>query len=77
MIIFKNFVVFIDVSAGSTIDWAKAVMGIKYPYLLELRPGSKTPEYWNLGFVMPEHYMKQIAPETYAGIKSIFYTLAN
>ena len=66
---------FKDESAGSAEDYAKAEMGIKYSYILELRPGSNTPEDWEYGFVMPERYLKQIAPETYAGIKAVYYTL--
>ncbi len=67
---------FKDESAGSAEDYAKGELGIKYSYILELRPQTNSKEDWEYGFIMPEHYMNQIAPETYAGIKAVYYSLA-
>jgi len=62
------------ISSGSSADYAKAALGIKYSYVLELRPGKNTYDS-RFGFVMPESFMPLIAPETFNGMKEFFYSL--
>ncbi len=62
------------INSGSACDWAKADLNIKYSYVLELRPGKNSLENY-FGFVMPESKMPLVAPETYAGMKSFFFSI--
>jgi len=65
-----------DVNSGSGKDWAYGALGIKYSYVLELRPGMKSPDY-RYGFALPEDRMQKVATETYAGMKALYYALVN
>lgn len=61
------------VNTGSSKDWAKDA-GIKYSYVLELRPGPNTPDYI-YGFALPEDRMPLVATETYLGIKAFINSI--
>jgi hypothetical protein len=50
------------------------MLGIKYSYVLELRPGMSSPDY-RFGFALPEDRMPKVATETYAGMKALYYSL--
>ncbi len=57
-------------AAGSSVDWAYAVEGVKYSYALELRDTGRH------GFLLP---VDQIAPtnaETYAGLTAMVEEMA-
>ena len=56
--------------SGGASDWAYNEMGVRYSYLLELRPGRGTDD-WDYGFVLPEDRMPLVATETYIGIKAL------
>jgi len=53
-------------SSGGTIDWAKAVAGIKYTIALELRPTANSRN----GFLLPENQVPLAGEETYQGLKA-------
>ena len=44
---------FFGPSSGGSLDWAKAIAGIKYSVCLELRPGNSGPDS-TYGFILPE-----------------------
>lgn len=61
-------------NSGSGKDWAYGELGIKYSYVLELRPGSESPDY-RYGFMLPEDRLPKVATETFAGMKALYYSL--
>jgi hypothetical protein len=65
---------FEDVNTGSSIDWAKGVAKVKYTYVLELRPGQGSADYYH-GFALPESSMPLVATETYLGIKAFLNSI--
>lgn len=54
-------------AAGGSDDWAKSKMGIKFVYLLELRPD----EHVNFGFILDEEHLKPTLTETWEGVKVV------
>ncbi|KAH7728536.1 Peptidase M14 [Aphelenchoides avenae] len=54
-------------SSGGSDDWAKAKGGVKYVYLLELRPGE---EEWD-GFLLDRRQLIPTGRETWEGIKVV------
>nr|CRZ23309.1 Bm5607 [Brugia malayi] len=54
-------------ASGGSEDWAKQTAGIKYVYLLELRPDEKN---WD-GFILDERQLIPTATETWAGIRVV------
>ncbi|KAM3720590.1 putative carboxypeptidase suro-1 [Dirofilaria immitis] len=54
-------------ASGGSEDWAKQTAGIKYVYLLELRPDEKN---WD-GFILDEQQLIPTATETWAGIRVV------
>uniref|UniRef100_A0A5S6QAR0 ShKT domain-containing protein n=1 Tax=Trichuris muris TaxID=70415 RepID=A0A5S6QAR0_TRIMR len=54
-------------ASGGSDDWAKAVAGIKYSYLLELRPHRDS---WQ-GFLLDESHILPTGKETWEGIKVV------
>ncbi|KAI6208447.1 hypothetical protein M3Y96_00116300 [Aphelenchoides besseyi] len=60
-------------SAGGSDDWAKAKAGVKYVYLLELRPGE---EEWD-GFLLSQHQLIPTARETWEGVKVVLNAVLN
>ncbi|KAE9550889.1 hypothetical protein FO519_005892 [Halicephalobus sp. NKZ332] len=54
-------------SAGGSDDWAKAKAGVKYVYLLELRPGE---EQWD-GFLLDRKQLIPTSRETWEGVKVV------
>lgn len=54
-------------SAGGSDDWSKAKAGVKYVYLLELRPGE---EEWD-GFLLDRRQLIPTGRETWEGIKVV------
>lgn len=62
------------INSGSSKDWAYGELKIPYSYVLELRPGSKSPDS-KYGFTLPEDRMPFVSEETYAGIKEFFYSI--
>ena len=63
-----------DINSGGSSDWTKGVLNIKYSYVLELRPGRQSQDFY-YGFIMPQSRMPLIATETYAGMKAFFYSI--
>ncbi|VDN29028.1 unnamed protein product [Gongylonema pulchrum] len=56
-----------DPSAGGSDDWAKAKAGVKFVYLLELRPGE---EEWD-GFLLDRRQLIPTGRETWAGVRVV------
>ena len=56
-------------NTGSSKDYFYGQENIKYSYVLELRPGSNSPDAV-YGFTLPEDRMPLVATETYIGIKA-------
>ncbi|VDD95629.1 unnamed protein product, partial [Enterobius vermicularis] len=54
-------------ASGGSEDWAKQSAGIKYVYLLELRPDEKN---WD-GFILEERQLIPTAAETWAGVRVV------
>lgn len=54
-------------SAGGSDDWAKAKAGVKFVYLLELRPGE---EEWD-GFLLDRRQLIPTGRETWAGVRVV------
>nr|AVA09650.1 putative effector protein [Heterodera avenae] len=54
-------------SAGGSDDWAKSKAGVKYVYLLELRPGE---EEWD-GFLLDRRQLIPTGRETWEGVKVV------
>uniref|UniRef100_A0A0R3RGL8 ShKT domain-containing protein n=1 Tax=Elaeophora elaphi TaxID=1147741 RepID=A0A0R3RGL8_9BILA len=54
-------------ASGGSEDWAKQTAGVKYVYLLELRPDEKN---WD-GFILDERQLIPTATETWAGIRVV------
>ena len=52
---------------GTSADWAHEKIGIKYTYILELKPAFK-PEEGYLGFLLPVEEIKPTLQETWAGL---------
>uniref|UniRef100_A0A914UYW3 Peptidase M14 carboxypeptidase A domain-containing protein n=1 Tax=Plectus sambesii TaxID=2011161 RepID=A0A914UYW3_9BILA len=52
---------------GSSVDWAKGVAGIKYAYLIELRP----PPIRLTGFILQKAQLIPCAIETWEGVKVV------
>ena len=52
---------------GTSADWAHEKLGIKYTYILELKPTLK-PEEGYLGFLLPVDEIKPTLEETWAGL---------
>lgn len=57
------------INSGSSKDWAYGAAGIKYSYVLELRPGPSSPDY-GFAFQLPVDRMPLVSNETYVGIKA-------
>jgi hypothetical protein len=53
---------------GSSLDWAKATLGVKYSYVLELGPDEEE-------FELKQSEIKPVACETYAGIKAFLQSI--
>jgi hypothetical protein len=64
----------LDINSGGSKDWAHGFLNIPYSYVLELRPGSGTPDYY-YGFTLPENRMPLVSSETYAGMKEFFFSI--
>ncbi|TKR70150.1 hypothetical protein L596_022208 [Steinernema carpocapsae] len=58
-------------ASGSSIDYAKGVLGIEYTYALELRGGDK-----RLGFLIDESQIIPVAEETWAGLHVVLTYVA-
>ncbi|KFD57845.1 hypothetical protein M514_01078 [Trichuris suis] len=56
-----------DPASGGSEDWAKGVAGIKYSYLLELRPHKDSPQ----GFLLDESEIMPTGKETWEGIRCV------
>ncbi len=54
-------------SSGGAEDYAKAVLGVKYAYCVELRPGDSASN----GFILSEYYIPKAGEETYQGVKAL------
>jgi hypothetical protein len=54
-------------ASGGSDDWAKAVAGIKYVYLIELRPSELV---WD-GFILPSSQIIPTGRETWEGVKIV------
>jgi len=54
-------------ASGGSDDWSKCKLGIKYVYLLELRPDEN---HWD-GFILEESALKQTATETWDGVSVV------
>jgi murein tripeptide amidase MpaA len=54
-------------AAGGSDDWAKSVAGVKYTYLLELRPDDN---HWD-GFILEEEALVPTALETWDGLRTV------
>ncbi|MFH4973408.1 hypothetical protein AB6A40_000117 [Gnathostoma spinigerum] len=54
-------------SSGGSDDWSKSVAGVKYVYLLELRPGE---EEWD-GFLLDRRQLIPTGRETWAGVRVV------
>ncbi|KHJ45723.1 hypothetical protein D918_03935 [Trichuris suis] len=54
-------------ASGGSEDWAKGVAGIKYSYLLELRPHKDSPQ----GFLLDESEIMPTGKETWEGIRCV------
>ena len=54
-----------DSYGGGSADWAKAVAGIKYAFLIELRDSGKH------GFLLPPDQITPTGEETWAGLRTI------
>ncbi|KAK0408530.1 hypothetical protein QR680_004009 [Steinernema hermaphroditum] len=59
-------------ASGSTIDFAKGVVGTKYAYAMELRPD----EYAQDGFIVDNDQIQPGASECWAGIQVVFQAAA-
>ena len=64
---------FSDPASGTAVDWAKEAMGIKYSYLLELRPRlSLDSRIANFrAFFLDEEQLVPMAEETWEGVKVV------
>lgn len=58
---------FIDPAAGGSDDWSKSKAGIKFVYLLELRPEENVFD----GFILDTKQLIPTGRETWAGIKVV------
>uniref|UniRef100_A0A0N5AP92 Peptidase_M14 domain-containing protein n=1 Tax=Syphacia muris TaxID=451379 RepID=A0A0N5AP92_9BILA len=58
-------------ASGGSDDWAKSALGVKYVYLIELRPKYESAN----GFIMPENELMPTAIETWEGIKEVIETV--
>ena len=56
-----------DPASGGADDWAKTSAGVKYSFLVELRP---TDNVWD-GFMLDEREIVPTATETFAGLQSV------
>jgi len=54
-------------ASGGSDDWSKCRLGIKYVYLLELRPDEN---HWD-GFILEESALRQTAIETWDGVSVV------
>uniref|UniRef100_A0A1I7WNE4 Peptidase_M14 domain-containing protein n=1 Tax=Heterorhabditis bacteriophora TaxID=37862 RepID=A0A1I7WNE4_HETBA len=54
-------------ASGGSDDWAKSVMGIKYVYLVELRPEMELSN----GFILHKKELIPTAVETFEGVKEV------
>jgi hypothetical protein len=54
-------------ASGGSDDWAKSKAGIKYVYLLELRPEDRVID----GFILEPRYLLPTARETWEGVKVV------
>ena len=61
---FWHFFFIKDPAAGSAFDWTKAKLGVKYSYVLELRPKDGSPS----GFFVSPDEIPASGHETLAGI---------
>ena len=57
----------VDTFSGSTMDWAKEKLGIKYSFCPELRPESGTEN----GFVRPPEEIVPTGEEVWAGLYAL------
>uniref|UniRef100_A0A1I7SDT5 ShKT domain-containing protein n=1 Tax=Bursaphelenchus xylophilus TaxID=6326 RepID=A0A1I7SDT5_BURXY len=55
-------------AAGGSDDWAKDILGVKYVYLLELRPNNNMKN----GFILDRSELLPVGVETLEGLKVIF-----
>ncbi|CAI4224255.1 unnamed protein product [Auanema sp. JU1783] len=58
-------------ASGGSDDWAKSEMGIKYVYLIELRPEMELSN----GFILHKKELIPTAVETFEGVKEVFDTV--
>ncbi|KRZ52418.1 Carboxypeptidase B [Trichinella nativa] len=65
------FCVILDPASGGSEDWAKAVAGIKYSFLVELRPEEDNQD----GFILDESHIIPTGKETLEGIKEVAMVL--
>jgi len=56
---------------GNSVDWAHGKAGIKYSYLLELRPGNSLNTSEGRGFILDREFIRPTVEETWAGIKAM------
>ncbi|XP_003372879.1 carboxypeptidase B [Trichinella spiralis] len=63
--------VILDPASGGSEDWAKAVAGIKYSFLVELRPEEDNQD----GFILDESHIIPTGKETLEGIKEVAMVL--
>lgn len=60
-----------DPAAGGSDDWSKSKAGIKYVYLLELRPEENV---WD-GFILDADQILPTARETWEGVKVVVHSV--
>ncbi|CAB3410819.1 unnamed protein product [Caenorhabditis bovis] len=60
-------------SSGGSDDWAKGKAGVKYVYLIELRPGE---DVWD-GFILDQHQLIPTAKETWNGVKVVIKAVSD
>jgi hypothetical protein len=70
----SSTVIFNGASSGGSEDWAKGVIGIKYAFCFELRPG-QTGTDSNYGFALPADRIPLAGTETYNGIKEMLVSI--
>lgn len=61
------FFAFTDPAAGGSDDWSKSRAGIKYVYLLELRPEEHVFD----GFILDTEQLIPCGRETWAGVRVV------
>src|SRR4051794_19807441 len=61
------FFAIVDPASGGSDDWSKGVAGIKFVYLLELRPEENVDD----GFILSADELVPTARETLEGVKTV------